>query len=389
MIHSYKNRSPKLLILYASYGDGHLQAARAIRDALADRGVDRTLLIDLLAEAHPFINEMTKRVYMKSYSLLPGLYGWVYDRTKPMKHDSLFASWLHSFGKDSLRRLLQAELPDAVIHTFPILAMPALKQQIGLQIPTGTVITDFDLHQRWVHPEIDRYYVPTEDMQRELILLGIPERRICISGIPIKRGFRSLTIDPALRSRYGLPAGRPVVLLMAGAQGTLPDMTELLSKLLQQQSFTVVVVCGRNEALSCLLTQMFSGFIAARQLHVLGYVEPMHELMALASCIITKPGGVTLAEALASGLPIIAYRPVPGQERNNALYLENKGAAAIAYTPEQLSHKIIELIHDSNRIRSSKTAIMKLQRKNAADVVALDFCSRLHIMEGVSATANR
>ncbi len=389
MIRPNMTRSPKLMILYASYGDGHLQAARAIRDALESRGVNHTLLVDLLAESHPFINEMTKRVYMKSYSLLPGLYGWLYDRTKPMKHDSLFASWLHSFGREGLRKMLMAERPDAVIHTFPMLAMPALKQQIGLQIPTGTVVTDFDLHQRWVHPDIDRYYVPTEDMQRELILLGIPERRICVSGIPIKRGFGSLTIDPALRSRYGLPAGKPVVLLMAGAEGTLPDMGELLAELLQRQSFTVVVVCGRNEALSSSLTQAFNTFIDAGQLRVFGYIDRMQELMALSTCIITKPGGVTLAEALASGLPIFTYRPVPGQERNNALYLENKGAAAIAYTPEQLSFKIYELIHDSNRIRSSRAAIMKLQRKNAADVVALDFCSHLHIMEGVPATANR
>ena len=162
---------------------------------------------------------------------------------------------------------------------------------------------------------------------------------------------------------------------MAGAEGTLPDMGELLAELLQRQSFTVVVVCGRNEALSSSLTQAFNTFIDAGQLRVFGYIDRMQELMALSTCIITKPGGVTLAEALASGLPIFAYRPVPGQERNNALYLENKGAAAIAYTPEQLSFKIYELIHDSNRIRSSRAAIMKLQRKNAADVVALDFCS--------------
>ena len=89
------NCEPKLMILYASYGDGHLQAARAIRDALESRGIGRTVLVDLLAEAHPWINEMTRRIYMKSFTLLPGLYGWLYDRTRPMKHDSLLAGWLH------------------------------------------------------------------------------------------------------------------------------------------------------------------------------------------------------------------------------------------------------------------------------------------------------
>ncbi|BBH22751.1 processive diacylglycerol beta-glucosyltransferase [Paenibacillus baekrokdamisoli] len=381
--------NPKLLILYASYGDGHLQAARAIRDALADRGIENTVLIDLLAEAHPFINEMTRRVYMKSYSMLPGLYGWLYDRTRPMKHDSLFASWLHSFGRERLRKILIAQKPDAVIHTFPLLAMPALKQRTGLHIPSYTVVTDFDLHCRWVHPDIDRYYVPTPDMQQELISLGIQERRICISGIPLKRGFRSLSIDPSLRASYGLSAAKAVVLVMASAQGTLSVLSDILTTLLLESDVTLVVVCGRNDLLASTLRQLFSSAVDTGQLRVFGYIERMHELMALATCIVTKSGGVTLAEAMAVGLPIFTYRPVPGQERNNALYLEGKGAVTIVQTPEQLSFKIIELLRDPIRILSRKTSLQKLQRRNAADTIALDFCSSLHIMKGSVAIVQR
>ncbi|WP_219835220.1 glycosyltransferase [Paenibacillus sp. R14(2021)] len=375
----------KIMILYASYGDGHLQAARAISDAIIDHRLGEPLLVDLLAEAHPWINAMTRRVYMKSYSLMPNLYGWLYDVTKPMKHDSLFANWLHSFGRDRLRRLLLQERPDAVIHTFPLLAMPALKQQIGLHIPTCTVVTDFDLHRRWVHPDIDRYYVPTEDMKHELSALGIPERRICVSGIPLKRGFRSASVDPDCRLRYGFSALSPVVLVMAGAQGTLPGIADMILPLLGNPELTVAVVCGRNEALAASLCAQFAEACASGQLRIFGYVEAMHELMTLAACIVTKPGGVTLAESLSLGLPIFAYQPVPGQERNNALYLQRKAVAVLIHSPAQLESEIMKLIHDPVRLTHHRVRARKLQEKDAANTIALDFCSSLLIMGKTSA----
>ncbi|MFC4811180.1 MGDG synthase family glycosyltransferase [Paenibacillus sp. GCM10023250] len=374
----------KIMILYASYGDGHLQAARAIGEAIEDRGLGEPVLVDLLAEAHPWINAMTRHVYQKSYSLIPGLYGWLYDRTKPMKHDSVFANWLHSFGRERLRRILLGQRPDAVIHTFPLLAMPALKKRIGLRIPTCTVVTDFDLHRRWVHPDIDRYYVPTGDMKHELQALGIPERRVCVSGIPIRRGFRAAAADPSARERYGFRAGSPVVLVMAGAQAAAAAVQAMISPLLGYPDLTVAVVCGRNEALAAALPETAAEACASGRLRVFGYVERMHELMALSACIVTKPGGVTLAESLSLGLPIFAYQPVPGQERNNARYLAGQSAARLIHTPDELARGIAALIRDPVVLAQHRARARKLQRKDAAESVALDFCSSLHIMERTS-----
>ncbi|MBM7568953.1 MGDG synthase family glycosyltransferase [Paenibacillus sacheonensis] len=374
----------KIMILYASYGDGHLQAARAISEAIVDRGLGEPLLVDLLAEAHPWINAVTRRVYMRSYSLIPGLYGWLYDRTKPMKHDSVFAIWLHSFGRGRLRRILERERPDAVIHTFPLLAMPALKKRTGLRIPTCTVVTDFDLHRRWVHPDIDRYYVPTEDMKKELHALGISGRRICVSGIPIRRGFRSASVDPEQCARFGFRIGSPVVLVMAGAQATVSGVSAMISPLFGYPDLTVAVVCGRNAALASSLPEQFGEAGAEGRLRVFGYVEAMHELMAQAACIVTKSGGVTLAESLSLDLPIFVYRPVPGQERNNARFLEGKGAARITETPEQLTQEIVQLLHDPVLRMQHAIRARKFRFRDSAVTVALDFCTGLPITRRTS-----
>ncbi|KAB8138314.1 diacylglycerol glucosyltransferase, partial [Raoultella ornithinolytica] len=94
-----------------------------------------------------------------------------------------------------MRRIIAAERPDAVVYTFPLFAVPPVKRRAGHYPPSYTIITDFDLHRRWVHPTIDRYYVATEDLKSELSLLGVQDSRIQVSGIPLKRSFRRIDVS--------------------------------------------------------------------------------------------------------------------------------------------------------------------------------------------------
>ncbi|MDQ0114664.1 MGDG synthase family glycosyltransferase [Paenibacillus harenae] len=383
MIRSDYNRHPKLLILYASYGDGHLQVSRAIQGALEERGNYRSVMIDLMAESHPWLNEVTRRFYQQSYTLMPSLYGWMYDVTKPIKHNSLLGGLLHSFGSEKIRRIIAAERPDAVIHTFPLLAVPpiARRRRASYHPPSYAVITDFDLHRRWVHPSIDRYYVATEDLKQELAHIGVPGGRVQVSGIPLRRSFRTLDATDALYGRYGLSPDRPVVLMMPGAQGTLADLGEICSRLLSHPGLQIALVCGRNEQLRTATLEQFALHPEAERLRVYGFIDTIHELMSLASCILTKPGGVTLSEAIAAKLPIFAYRPVPGQEKQNAKYLSSKGAATIARDPAELCAQIMKLIDDPIRLTNSRLVIEQLQTaQTAADSIVSDILSRHSIM---------
>ncbi|XEC95444.1 glycosyltransferase [Paenibacillus tarimensis] len=382
-----QHTGPKIMILYASYGEGHIQASRALQEAFELHGITNTIMVDLMAAAHPWINEMTKRVYMKSFTMMPGLYGWVYDITRPMKHDSLFASWLHSFGRETLRRILAAERPHCIIHTFPVFVAPALRKKRSPMPPTCAVITDFDLHRRWVHPGIDRYYVSTDDMRQELVSLGISERRVCTSGIPVKRAFSDLPIADTtlIRHKFGFSRELPIVLIMAGAQGVLPDISALCSLLLANPGLEIALVCGRNAPLARSVRRDFAFHPEQSRLHVFDYVDTIHELMSVAACIVTKPGGITLTEAIAARLPIFIYRPVPGQERNNAYYMESKGAAVIAEQPHGLAGEIVKLINDPVRLDNMGSASGKLHLGQASDRIVLDILQNLNIMEGAHA----
>lgn len=402
MLQLCNRRQPKLLILYASYGEGHVHAAKALQSALKRLGNDRTVLYDLMAQSHPLLNEMTRKFYHSSYTHMPYLYGWMYDFTKPMKHNSLFGNWLHSFGRHKIRQLLQSERPDAVIYTFPLYGIPSSRRgSRSRSVPSYSVITDFDLHRRWLHPMIDRYYVATEDLRNEIRQLGIPAHGVQASGIPLKPGFRFNPNTTELSSKYGFDPSRPTALVMAGAQGVMPGVPALCEKLLRGANLQLAVVCGRNEELRAELTKRFDAERAAGRLHAFGFVHDIHELMSLSDCLITKPGGITLAEAIATGLPTFIYRPVPGQEKQNALYLASKGAAFIAKDAASLTTSVHELLSQPAKLEACRMNMRKLQApgispsyrhvdhaisagSNAAESIILDIITNIGIMERTS-----
>ncbi|MFC5699722.1 glycosyltransferase [Cohnella faecalis] len=378
------NRQPnKIMILYARFGEGHYQAASALRDSFARLGNAEIMLIDLLAESHPFINEFSRFVYRKSYTMWPQMYGWVYEATRGMKADSLFAHWLHSFGTVTMQRVVEREKPDAVIHTFPMMVMPTVTNRLRKKIPMFNVVTDFDLHMRWVHPDVDKYYVATEDMAEQLLNLGITAERVAVTGIPIRSSFAPGRVHESAAFRYGLEPYRPTVLVMAGGYGALSGIRAAIRELTAGGKAQAAIVCGRNRLLEEELRRYYNG---DSHISVLGFIDRIDELMGLASCIVTKPGGLTLSEAICAGIPIVLYRPVPGQERNNALYLQNKQAAVVCRTSSELLTAMTGILELPSLRLHLQSAVRKLRQENSSDRICLDILRQLNIMEEVSET---
>ncbi|AWB43267.1 diacylglycerol glucosyltransferase [Paenibacillus sp. CAA11] len=356
-------KSPKILILYASYGDGHYQASKAIEDRFHAKGYTDVVLLDLMAEAHPMLNELTKFVYMQSFKTIPAFYGWVYNATKDMQPGRPFSNLLHSIGITKLQQLISEAAPDLIIHTFPQLVMPRLLKKTGLALPLVNVLTDFDIHGRWIHPGVDRYYVATEDLKAELVTKGVPEERVLASGIPLKAGFGESREDRCNNS------GKRNVLLMAGAFGVMQGLRDICHALTLSGQYHITVVCGKNKELYRNLQTAFGGH---PDIDLYGFVENIPDLMAASDCIITKPGGITLSEAIASRLPLFLYRPVPGQELNNALYLEGKGIATIAYDPYELALDIEALFRNEERRAGLLETLEELSRPHAANTIVED-----------------
>jgi processive 1,2-diacylglycerol beta-glucosyltransferase len=251
-----------------------------------------------------------------------------------------------------------------VVSTFPTAAgvISYFKRQGLLNAPLVTVITDNTAHSQWVHPETDFYLVGSEQVRRGLIYQGVPDPKILVTGIPIDLKFSCTHGVPAPRetlyAKFGLRPEIPVILVMTGAVGMLrgiPALCQVLDEL--PIPLQVLVITGKDKGLYQHLIEQKSKFNNLFKIYQ--FVDNVEEFMAVSNLLITKAGGLTISEALAVGLPMLIYRPIPGQEAENTRYLLDAGAALTVYDLKELKvklHLVLTQQHVYEALRSGAQA---------------------------------
>ncbi|MNM26675.1 Processive diacylglycerol beta-glucosyltransferase [compost metagenome] len=359
------NRTPTVLIVTSKFGDGHVKAAEAIKQAFEARGIDQVHIVDLFAEVFPRLNELSRRFYLNNSPLAQELYGFIYETTSKMKPDRTFGKLLHSLGKMKVRRLLDKLRPDLIIHTFPYLAAAGISREAGGQVPVFTVLTDYVVHGRWLHPYTTKYFTASSAMKQALQAAGVPGESIVVSGIPIRRHFTQLLDREETLYEHGLDSTRRYFLIAAGAYGVLSNIGGLIQSILNHTDYDLIAVCGNNHKLRAAMEAKFQG---QDRVHLLGYTDKMHELMSFSDGLLTKAGGITLTEALAKSLPVIVYRPLPGQEAGNARWLAGRELIDVANDEDQLIAAIRKLEQPLYR-EERKRAMREYADKASSDLI--------------------
>lgn len=364
---------PHIVILTAGYGNGHIQVAHTLEQSLYRSGAGSVSVIDLYQEAYPGMNSLSRHLYLYSpYFSAYGLdyYGWSYYATRNLEQTSTLAKWGNMLGMKKLTAILNKQRPDAIISTFPFGGISAQLKKHGIYVPLFTVVTDFSLHNRWLFTEADRFYVATEDLKRDMVRRGVRPEAITVSGIPVREPFYQRTPAPALSVPQPMEQTQTrSVLVMMGAHIPLPDIQLMIRKLLAMPEVQVDVICGSNDKLRRRLERRFGDI---ERLQLFGYVEAVHDRMRQASCIITKAGGITLSEAIQIGTPIIIYKPFSGQERENARYLERKGAAVIATSTRRLGEQVQEILCSTVKREQMLRQYDALAAGHATDIIVHD-----------------
>lgn len=336
----------KLLVLSASYGEGHQQAAIAVRDILADSSPDTDVeILDYMKSVHPVLDSVARYCYLKSVRFAPALYGLFYYGTSQIAPSSLIQRQLNSLGIDELADILEQDRPDAVLATFPTPAgvVSYLKQQGRTRVPLATIITDHAVHNQWIHPQTDLYFVGSDHVRKGLIARGVPSDAIRITGIPVRPSFLQTFNRDSIRAKYGFSADVPTVLVMGGSYSVMGDLLHVCEELFRYpHPVQVIVVAGKNARLKAQID--LSALNARQPVSVFGYVSEIHELMAISDLVLTKAGGLTISEALAMQLPMLLYRPIPGQESQNAQFLVNQGVAVLAHNRQRVSEHLRRLL---------------------------------------------
>jgi processive 1,2-diacylglycerol beta-glucosyltransferase len=355
----------RVLILTASYGSGHNVAARSLAAAFERAGASVRVVDHFRDLVGPTFERTSRAFYYWMLRRLPLLWGMAYAVGDQMTSDSPLALGVTRLGFIRLGRLLEREAPDAVVtvHATPAVAMTALARRGARVPPHTTVVTDFVAHSQWIAGRVDRYCVAAEEVKHEFIARGIPPGRIVVTGVPLRPEFEG-PLDPAAgRAAFGLSLRLPVVLAMAGAQGTLgqlPDMAYALARV--PRPLQGVVVAGLDRRLETVLRRLTEG----TTIRTLGWVADVHRLMTAADLVVSKAGGMTLAEAMAAETPLVLYGSLPGQERRNERFASRSGIALVARSRRELGRTLERALSDPPLLERLRRQMRRLRRPDAS-----------------------
>ena len=221
---------------------------------------------------------------------------------------------------------------------------------------------------------VDLYCVAAEETKARLVARGATAENVVATGIPIAAKFSGSPDMHAVRKALGLRDDLPTLLVLSGGFGMGP-VGKILGQLDEvAREFQTVVVCGRNEE----LRRDLAAQDRQHPTRVLGFASNMHELMAVADLVITKPGGLTSSEALAMGKPLLILDPIPGQEAANSDFLLERGAAVKVNRAEDVPFKVEQLLA-SKKLVALANAAKSLGRPQAAESVCREVVRRLSL----------
>ncbi|SMQ77441.1 processive 1,2-diacylglycerol beta-glucosyltransferase [Bacillus sp. OV166] len=362
-----KSANDKILILSAKFGDGHKQVATAIFEAIEFTLPNvEPIILDVLEWLHPFLYPVSNYFYRRIIKKFPQVYSYLYKSTREKNSFSDKLNALLTVGMGSLLEIVEKINPTVVVSTYPFAAsiMSKLKEQGLIDIPVVTIITDYTDHSFWIHPFTDQYIVGSNQVRDRLICLGVENYKINNTGIPICQKFLKQQSREVLASKYGLNSNQFTILVMGGGDGFIgKDLSnfQAFEDLTSQVQF--IIICGRNKRLRKQIEEELK--TSKHHFLVTGFSDSVNELMAISDLLISKPGGVTISEALAMELPLLIYNPLPGQEEDNADYLVNAGLAIKAENKMELISKIHHMLDDSIPLLSIRKKIRKYQTKSA------------------------
>ncbi|KGP76735.1 UDP-N-acetylglucosamine:LPS N-acetylglucosamine transferase [Desulfosporosinus sp. Tol-M] len=365
----------RVLVFSAAFGNGHLRAAEAvIEEILIKHPSAKISHLDFGDFLNQRINSIIKYGYSEIIKYIPKLWGRIYHKTSKVKLKPKGQYFLGKMGRSKFLKYVHEFKPDFILCTYPTVSsiLAQLRCEQLLQVPVFTIITDYSVHYHWIHQGVDGYIVACDEVKESLIAWGIKAERIFMTGIPVSLKFEEETDQAQIFAKLGLKPDRPTFLVMGGSYGVLKSAKRICKKLADSPvPVQAIIVCGKNKKLYLSLEEVIAQ--GRNPMLRFEFVDNVEELMSVSDLIITKAGGLTVSEALTKHLPLIIYKPIPGQEDENASFVQRIGAGCIAENEQELEQLL-------NRFLRYPEDIEKMRKKAA---VALPGHSTERAVEGI------
>lgn len=365
----------KVLIFYASYGGGHLSAAKSILKYITEHYTDvEAEMIDCMKYINKPIEKVTTGAYREMAKKVPRLWGKVYSGSEK--------GLLSKISKDSnklmarkLNHLLQEKKPDLIISTHPFSSQMVsyLKRKGKLNCTLATIMTDFAMHKQWLigHEYTEYFFVSNDSMKQNIINYGVSKDKILVTGIPMSDRFFENFDTEKIYKMFGLDRNKKVILFFGGGEfGLGRERTlQILRAFIQEvPSYQIVAVSGKNEKMKETFEHLVQENRAEDRVRVLGFTDKVPELMHISSLVVTKPGGLTTTESLASNLPMVIINPIPGQEEENAEFLVSNGVGVWIKKEDNLE-EVISNLFSSNKLEKMKENMQKFKKQYSTKAI--------------------
>lgn len=361
----------KILIFYAKYGGGHLSAAKAIQKHLDDNFEVETELIDCIQYVSKILNRVTTGAYNQMAKNSPALWGKIYANSQRgvFAHISSRANKMMAV---KLKNLIKEKNPDIVVSTHPFSSQMVsyLKRKGKINCKLVTVLTDFAPHDQWLigHEFTDAFCVSNIRMYEYLTNYGIEKKKVHVTGIPLSDKF-SKTFDKAkIFKEFDLDENKPVILFFGGGEfglGKDRPLQVLKALIHNLPTYQIIAVSGRNKKMNKGFNDIVTETNAKTRVKVFDYTNKVPEIMSISSLVVTKPGGLTTSEALASGLPLLVINPIPGQEEENAEFLEKHNVGVWIRKKDDPNVIIQKLFEDKLKLEKMRENTKILAKKNS------------------------
>ena len=387
----------RVLILSATTGGGHMRAANALKEYILSKDEKSAVeILDTIEYVSPFLNKAVTNGYVVMATKTPKLFGGVYkssDKNTPINKTVELA--MTGLRKRLLPMIIQFR-PDIVVttHAFATELISALKTKENLPVPIVSIVTDFAIHKTYINKGVDAYIVSSEEMVHQMLRRGLPREILYPYGIPVMQEFLKKIDRKAALEEEGMDPSLPTILIMAGSFG-VTDVLKIYHKVvLSKADFQVIVITGKNEK----LYETFEKYLmkidinntlfelqrlypsirqksslrhskhlkASKPTRLLYYTSEVEKYMQMSDMIVTKPGGLTVSEAIATGLPMGIFKAIPGQEEQNADYLVRNGMAVRLFKDNSCTEKITDLIMNPDKLKKMKESIEKKSNGNSA-----------------------
>lgn len=343
-----------ILILTVSIGNGHNQAAFNIHQKLHASGYE-VKTIDFLQTERYGLNKFLSKAYQTLIDYKPELFRHICRVSEFDKFDNV-KYLLAKMNQRIIGRLVQKYQPDTIIctHFSPLAAAAEYKRKYYSSFKLVGIVTDYIVHPIWEVAHVDQYFVAHPSLVKQFKHSSNPSNTIIPSGIPIGSDF-----TPPIRSTI---INKILVMTSGQTDQSMLDMIAVLQTL--PRRIDIIFITGKDSERKRQLEELTKD---NTNFNILGFTNQVAALMKTTDLLITKPGGLTVTEALATATPLLLFSPIPGIEEDNARFLEMNNLGYWARNKHQLNELITVFLQSPEKRILMSQRMLTLQSAQATN----------------------